>query len=98
MSVDCIVTAMRDYEGQLTHLKVRKVRNDEAREAEAVPKADVVEDIVSNDKTYYVACPDEEDGYVLQRKLRVFESPSGSFLRIDDEAVGEDELGDLPKF
>lgn len=98
ITVDFIVTAKRDYEGELTHLKVRKIRENEAMNPEARSKADVVQDILVEDKTYYLAEQDDEEGYVLGKQLRACQLEGEYFLRTDDKTAPDDSLPELPNF
>lgn len=98
MNLDGIVTAKRDYEGELTHLKVRPVKNNEAMEARARTREEVIEAIQNQAKTYYLAQKDEENHYVLGRKLRVVRDGSNRYLRTDDSPVPADSLESLPNF
>lgn len=92
-----VVTAKRDYEGVLTHLKVHPVRDGEARAPEARPKKDVVRDLLRGDSVYYTGRPDS-DGLTLVARLRVVTSESEAYLRSDGDEETEDSLPELPKF
>jgi hypothetical protein len=92
-----IITAKREYYGDLTHLKVHPVRDGEAQAPEARTKESVIEDIVTRDCVYYTARPDG-DSMTLKSRLRVVESGTKRFLRTDQETTPEDVLHDLPNF
>ena len=97
MNFEGVVTAKRDYEGVLTHLKVHPVRNGEARAPEARTKKDVARDLLRGDRVYYTGRPDS-DGLTLVSRLRVVTSGSEAYLRSDQDKKPEDSLPDLPKF
>lgn len=97
MQFEGLVSAKRDYEGELTHLKVHPVRDAEARPPEARSKADVVKDLLEGDRVYYTARPDS-DGLTLVARLRVVTSGSETYLRSDEKTEPGDSLPELPKF
>lgn len=97
MKFEGVVTAKRDYEGELTHLKVHPVRDGEARAPEARSKEDVTRDLLSGDRVYYTGRPDS-DGLTLINRLRVVSSGSEAYLRSDRNTEPEDSLPELSKF
>jgi hypothetical protein len=97
MKFEGVVSAKRDYEGELTHLKVHPVREGEALPPEARTRDEVIQDIQTRDYVYYTGEPNEH-GLKLIARLRVVETKTGTALRTDQEQRDEDSLPELPKF
>lgn len=97
MKFEGVVSAKRDYDGELTHLKVHPVREGEARPPEARTKIEVVRDIQERNSVYFTGRPNE-NGLKLIARLRVVETKTGTALRTDREQRDEDSLPELPKF
>lgn len=97
MSLDYIILGYRTYDQEITHLKVCRIRNNQADTPEAKTKKQVVKDILRRDKEYYTALRDDDDFRVL-KKLKIVKNNSGIYLRTDDREVMEDSLSTIPKF
>lgn len=98
MDVDGVITGIRTFKGELTHLRVHPVQNDTAQQPKAKRKVEVLRDILKRNSLYYGALRNEDGDIKLLSEIRVVVGESMAYLRMDDQNKEEDSLPELPKF